>query len=68
MLIVKITIGSDTLDLEGDVAIAEARAVIDLWFRSLAQAEQCRMDALTRRLARSNTRLKQHVTEATTTP
>lgn len=65
MLIVKIAIGSDTLDVEGDLALADARAVIDQWFQSVTHADQYRVDALARRLALINDRLKQHVTEAT---
>lgn len=64
-LTVKITIGSDTLEVVGDVAISDARAVIDQWFGSLAHAEQCRVDALVKRLSASTDRLQKRVTEAT---
>ena len=65
MLKVQITIAGASLDVEGDVSLSEARAVIDQWWAAVSGADQRAIDALTARLAAANTSLRRSVDAAT---
>ena len=65
MLKILIIIGADTLQLEGDVPLAEAVPLVRDWLQALPAAEQRRIDQLTARAAAATTKLEGDVDRAT---
>jgi hypothetical protein len=63
-LTLKIAIAGDSLELNGDVSILDARALLERWLAAVTPADQHRINTLTARLAAANTRLQRDVAAA----
>jgi len=65
VLKLKITIGADSIDVEGDVPLAELLPLVKDWLQALPAASQRQIDQLTARIAAANTKLAGDVGAAT---
>jgi hypothetical protein len=64
VLKLRIVIGADSLELEGDVGLDEVLTLVHDWITALPDAAQRQIDQLTGRTAASTTSLEQAVADA----
>jgi hypothetical protein len=68
MLSVRLVIGADSLEVAGDLTLAEVVPVLHEWYNALPDAAQRQIDQLTARARTANTTLEHAVDAATPTP